>query len=326
MSFLTNLQNSVSTTSIGGTAQFVLSTGCAKNNIETHSQNAMITTGCGDQNIGVDVSCNLVIDTGCCGKDFIVGNAGNALINTNCDDDTIILDCDNLDLDVGCGADNVIVSARDSISITGCCGDKAILAENLGGKNANYISLLDGNHTINTIGNNFNIRTGNGNQEIGTIGDNYNVYTGNGNSKVGFYGSNHSYTLGNGNHDIRTLDNWFASGEFTSVYDSATIGLFDHNIGLANSFIMNTAALDKDNNLCYAIRGTSDISIQTGKGSLQGLVTIGDGKFNLKTGDSATRNIDVSLGGTGSLQNFESGVFKAQNGYILKENETLSNG
>ena len=315
MSFLSNLQNSVSTTSIGGTAQFILSTGCANNNIETHSQNATISTKCGDQNIAVDVSNNLVINTGCCGSDMIVGRAGNAFINTNCDDDTIILDCDNLDLDVGCGNDNVIASATGSMFITGGCGDKAVLAENTGGNGSNTISFVDGNHTINAIGNNFSIITGNGNQEIGTLGNNYSVYTGNGNNKIGFYGSNISYTLGNGNHDVRTLDNWFSAGSFTNAFDG---GLFDHSIGLANSFSIATAAYDKDNNLCYKIDGSSNVSLKTGNGSLQGLVTIGDGSFKLNAGESsAYRNIDISLGSSGSLQNFETGVFKAQNGYIL---------
>ena len=321
MSFLSNLQNSVYTSSIGGTSQFILQTGCGNNDIQTYSQNAMIKTCCGNQNIAVDVSNNLSIETGCCGNDNIMGHAGNALITTNCGDDTVVLDCDNLDLDVGCGNDNVIVSAKGSININGSCGDKAILAESLNQyPGNNFITLSDGNHTINTIGNNFGIATGNGNQTIGTYGDNYRVVTGNGNNKIGFYGNNHAYSLGNGNHDVRTLDNWFTSGEFTNVYDSASIGLFDHNIGLAQSFTIGTAALDKDNNLCYAIRGVQNTSLEMGQGTLQGLVTVGDGNFSLKMGNSATRrNIDVSLGGNGALQTFQAGTFRAQNGYILQD-------
>ena len=321
MSFLTNLQNSVSTSSIGGTSQFALQTGCGNNDIMTHSMNAAIKTCCGDQNIAVNVSDNLLVDTGSCGKDSIIGRAGNAFINTYCGDDSVILDCDNLDLDLGCGNDNVIVSAQGNINIKGGCGDKAILAESFNqGSGNNYITLVDGNHTINTIGNNFGIATGNGNQTIGTYGNNYRVVTGNGNNKVGFYGNNHSYSLGNGNHDIRTLDNWFASGEFTSVYDSSSLGLFDHNIGLAQSFTLGTAAYDSNKNLCYAIRGVSNTNIETGNGTLQGLVTVGDGQFNLKVGDSAqTRNIDIATGANGTLQNFQTGSFRAQNGYILKD-------
>ena len=321
VSFLSNLQNSALTSNIGGTSQFILSTGCGNNDIQTSSMNAMITTGCGDQNIAVDVSNNLAVATGCCGKDNIMGRAGNAIISTNCDDDTIILDCDNLDLDVGCGNDNVIVSAQGTININGGCGDKAIIAESFNQCNGNnYITLADGNHTINTIGNNFGIATGNGNQTIGTLGNNYRVVTGNGNNKIGFYGSNHAYSLGNGNHDVRTLDNWFTAGEFSSTYDSNSLGLFDHNIGLAHTFMIGTAAYDSNNNLCYAIKGVSNASIETGKGTLQGLVTVADGNFYVKTGDSGIRrNIDVSLGSLGSLQTFQSGVFKAQNGYIVKD-------
>ena len=321
MSLLSNLQNSVLTSSIGGTSQFALSTGCANNDIQTYSQNAMIKTCCGNQNIAVDVSNNLAIETGCCGSDNIIGYAKNAFIATNSDDDTVILDCDNLDLDIGCGNDNVIVSAKGAIAINGGCGDKAILAESLNqGQENNYITLTDGNHTINTRGNNFGIATGNGNQTIGTYGNNYRVVTGNGNNKIGFYGNNHAYSLGSGNHDIRTLDNWFTSNEFTNIYDSSTIGVFDHNIGLAQSFTVGTAALDSNNNLCYAIRGASDISIETGNGTLQGLVTVGNGNFSVKTGDSETkRNIDISLGQNGALQTFKSGSFRAQNGCILQD-------
>ena len=321
MNFLSNLQNSVSTTSIGGTSQFLLNTGCANNDIQTTSQNAILNTCCGNQNIVVNVSNNLAIETGCCGTDNIMGHAGNAFINTNCGDDTVVLDCDNLDLDIGCGNDNVIVSARGNININGACGDKAILAESLNMNNGNnYITLQDGNSTINTIGNNFGIATGNGNQTIGTYGNNYRVVTGNGNNKVGFYGDNHAYSLGNGNHDVRTLDNWFAAGEFANVYDSASIGLFDHNIGLAQSFTLGTAALDKNNNLCYAIKGATNTSIETGNGTLQGLVTVGDGAFNLRMGDSGIRrNIDIATGQNGTLQNFQTGAFRAQNGYILQD-------
>ena len=322
MSFLSNLQNSINTSSIGGSAQLFLSTGNANNNIETHAKNAMMINGCGNNNIAVDVSQDLVIDTGCCGQDRIIGNAGNAFINTHESDDMVVLDCDNLDLDIGNGNDNVLVSARGTFNINGGFGDKTIVAESLNQTYGNnFITLKDGNHTINAMGNNIGIATGNtvgvnGFQTIGTVGNNHRIVTGHGNHNIGFYGDNIGVSLGNGNNDIRTTDNWITANAqgFMNVYDSA-MGMFDHNVGLASTLEMNTAVFKNNVVLGYDFSGVTNVNIDTGFGTTQGLLTIGNGAVNFKS--ASNQKLEILTGENGSLQNFQAGIFRGQNGYIV---------
>ena len=327
MSFLSNLQNSINTSSVGGSAQIFLSTGKANNNIETHAKNAMMINGCGNNNIAVDVSQDLVIDTGCCGNDRIIGNAGNAFINTHDSDDMVVLDCTNLDLDVGNGDDNVIVSAEGTFNINGGYGNKTIIAESLNKTcGNNFITMLDGNHTIHAMGNNIGIATGNtvganGFQTIATVGNNHRIVAGNGNHNIGFYGDNIGISLGNGNNDIRTVDNWITAGQLTNVYNAATMGIFDHNVGLASTLELNTAVMKDNVILGYDFSGATNISIDTGFGTTQGLLTIGSGNVNFRSASS--QKLEIMTGESGSLQNFQAGIFRGQNGYIVPNSSVI---
>ena len=322
MSFLSDIKNSIGTYNVATTGSAFINAGKGNNNIETHTGDAAIKTKDGNQTILVDVNNNLTVETGCNGSDKIYGSAGNAWIATHDDDDTIILNCNNFDLETGCGDDDILVSAQESISIKGGDGDKVVIAESFSKNNANnFIALGNGNQTIHAMGNNFGIGVLDGNHKIGTVGNNHYIVTGNGNQTIGFYGDNINIDLGDGNHDVRTIDNWIKAKEFTQISSTYDLGFFNHNIGLANTLTYRTSLFDDNKNLLgYAFTGATNVNITTGKGVLSGLVTVGSGDIEINTPFGKINSTILTGEGQG-LQTFKQGEFRGQNGYFMYLNQ-----
>ena len=193
-------------TSIAGSANMVIKTGNGNSNIQVTAKNAAISTGCGEQNITANVTNNLSVSTGCCGKDTvnaIVG--GNAKIATGGDDDVISLEVDgNFDIDSGseCSKeDNDIVLVKGNL-------------ENTNGQNR--VATGNGTDNVRIIANNVNFDKANGNLILGFFGDNYNINSDADNNVIGFWGDNVNMNIfGNGYQDIHTLDYSLAEGKFT---------------------------------------------------------------------------------------------------------------
>ena len=323
MGFLSDIKNSVKTYSIATTGNMNIIAGKGDAYIETHTGNANISTKNGNHTFAVDVNNDLTLSSGCKGNDQVYGNAGNAWVCTHDDDDTVVLNCGNLDLDVGYGDNNVIATAKENLRIVGDDGDNAIIAASFStsADNRNEINLGHGNQTIETIGNNFDITTGDGDLKLGFVGDGYDVFAGHGNSQIGFYGNNIKIDVGDGNHDIRSLDNWFIYDEFTNTNSISQTGIFDFDLSLVNAFesrIGKFSTSVENQNLYYGlVEGASNVSISAGNGILQGLVTVGDGDFSVSQGNIHGKNISILLGEKGALQNFAANEFRGQNGYLL---------
>ena len=319
MSFLGDIKNSVVTYNLATNGQVNIFGGKGNADIEIHTGNADVITKSGNHVVNAEVNNELYIDTGRQGVDEVYGYARNAQIQTYEDDDIIALNCESLDLDVGCGNDNIVVSASNRLSINGNCGSKAIIAESLGSNQNNFITLGNGNHTIETVGNNFGISVGNGNLTLGTIGNSYRIIAGDGNHKIGFYGNDVKIDVGNGTtHDIRTLDNWIGAKEFTNTHNLVDFGFFNRNISLANTLeSVSKIYTDETNGQEYiGISGVKDVEIKTGLGTLQGLLTINSGSLSVTVGGKLNTSMD--LGENGTIQDFQVGLLRAQGGYLVK--------
>ena len=324
MSFLSDIKNSIGTYNVATTGSAFINAGKGNNNIETHTGDAAIKTKDGNQTILVDVNNNLTVETGCNGSDKIYGSAGNAWIATHDDDDTIILNCNNFDLETGCGDDDILVSAQESISIKGGDGDKVVIAESFNKNNANnFIALGNGNQTIHAMGNNFGIGVLDGNHTIGTVGNNHYIVTGNGNQTIGFYGNDIKIDLGDGKYDIRTMDNWIKANQFTQISSTYDMGFFSHNIGLANTLTEYTFKQDADGNYGFEFAGATkvDITVATSiRENLSGLLTLGDGKIKLNTPNSKIK-ANILTGEGAGLLGFKQGEIRGQNGYFMYLNQ-----
>lgn len=318
MSFLSDIKNSVSVYSVATTGNTNIFGGVGNAYIETHTGNADIITRDGNHTMSVDVNNALYIDTGCRGEDNIYGSARYAQMQTYGDDDTVVLNCESMDLDIGDGNDNVIVSATDRLSILGGDGDKAIIAEAFGTNN-NYIAVGNGNkHVIEAMGNNFGIAVGNGDLTLGTVGNNQRIVAGDGNHTIGFYGNNVKIDVGNGTlHDIRTLDNWISAGSFTQVYNASDLGIFNHNIGLSNTLsrYIPIATNETTGDKFYMVNGVANAAITTGTGTLQGLMTVSGGDFSVKTANEIETTL--RLNNDKELLSFKAGELRANGGYLL---------
>lgn len=324
MSFLNDIKNSIGTYNVALTGNAFINAGKGDANIETHTGDAAIKTKDGNHTILVDVNNDLAIDTGCTGSDKIYGTAGNAWIATHDDDDTIVLNCQTLDLETASGDDDILVSASKQLSIKGGDGDKVVIAENTGKSGLNnFIALGNGNQTIHAMGDNFGIGVLNGNHTIGTVGDNHYIVTGDavdgGTQTIGFYGNNINLDLGDGKYDIRTIDNWIKANEFTQISYTKDMGFFDHNIGLANALTYKTFGADDDGYYGYSFDGATNVNITVASpisSNLSGLITMGDGKIKLNTPNSEM-NVKVLTGEGAGLLGYQAGEFRVQNGYFM---------